>query len=167
MLNPGAFRYNGRIGLLLRVAEGVPSDEKTLRIPVLNPEDADRIKVLEFRRDDPELHFDDPRIFAYGRNTYLSTVSHLRLAWSDDGEHFEVEPKPALAGMGRMQQFGIEDCRVSQVGRHLLSGLFYRVALRRVASALASTRDWRVFERHGQAFCTDNKDVALFEERIR
>jgi len=34
------------------------------------------------------------------------------------------------------------------------------------ATALASTTDFRTFERHGIIFCPENKDVVLFPERI-
>jgi predicted GH43/DUF377 family glycosyl hydrolase len=34
------------------------------------------------------------------------------------------------------------------------------------ASALASTADFRTFERHGVLFCPENKDVVLFPEKI-
>ncbi len=50
--------------------------------------------------------------------TYLSTISHLRLICSDDGIHFyEPDEQPRMiAGMGALETFGIEDCRVAKIG---------------------------------------------------
>jgi predicted GH43/DUF377 family glycosyl hydrolase len=107
----------------------------------------------------------DPRIVHYGDQTYLTSISHLRLAWSHDGESFTIEPRPALTGRGALQTFGIDDARVAQVaGRFYLT---YSVASAfGVGVGMSSTRDWQQFENHGMPFCPDNKDCALFEERI-
>ena len=35
--------------------------------------------------DDPELRSSDPRIFEYRNCLYLTSISHLAVAWSDDG----------------------------------------------------------------------------------
>src|SRR5207247_2981233 len=64
-----------------------------------------------------------------------------------------------------VEEFGVEDPRITP-----LEGRFYftYVAVSRhgPASALASTADFRTFERHGIVFCPENKDVVLFPERI-
>ena len=57
-----------------------------------------------------------------------------------------------------MEEFGVEDPRITP-----LDGRFYftYVAVSRhgPATALASTADFRTFERHGVIFCPENKDV--------
>ena len=64
-----------------------------------------------------------------------------------------------------MEEFGVEDPRITP-----LDGRFYftYVAVSRhgPATALASTADFRTFERHGVIFCPENKDVVLFPEQI-
>src|ERR1700733_12535387 len=91
LLNPGAFRYEGRTGLLLRVAERPVQTETTVSVPIIDPLEPSGIAIMEFRKDDPELIYTDPRAFTHSGNPYLTTLSHLRLAWSDDGVHFVVD----------------------------------------------------------------------------
>ena len=91
--NPGAFRHRSRIGLA--AAGGLP----TL---VLDPDVIGGVRVLRYRRDDPDLQASDPRISKHRGQTYLSTLSHLRFDWSDDGVRFTPDPAPAAgAGVGR------------------------------------------------------------------
>jgi predicted GH43/DUF377 family glycosyl hydrolase len=63
-----------------------------------------------------------------------------------------------------LEEFGVADPRVTP-----LDGRFYftYVAVSRhgPATALASTTDFQTFERHGIAFCPENKDVVLFPQR--
>ena len=64
-----------------------------------------------------------------------------------------------------LEEFGVEDPRIT-----LLDGRFYftYVAVSRhgAGTALASTTDFKNFERHGMIFCPENKDVVLFPELI-
>ena len=122
LLNPGVFRYQGRTGLLLRVAERPRPEEGWVSTPLLDPTRDGGIRILRIRKDDPDLKFTDPRIFSYKGRGYLTTLSHLRLAWSNDGVRFVVEPQPTLLGTGDHESFGIEDCRVEfMAGRYWLT----------------------------------------------
>lgn len=165
LLNPGVFRYQGRVGLVLRVAERPVQRAGTICTPVLDPSAENGIRLLECRLDDPDVSYTDPRVFTYKGTVYLTTLSHLRLAWSDDGLSFSVEDRPALAGEGPLEAFGLEDCRVTQIG-----GTYYltytAVSESGVAVGLASTTDWRSFTRHGVILPPHNKDCALFPERV-
>jgi predicted GH43/DUF377 family glycosyl hydrolase len=64
-----------------------------------------------------------------------------------------------------LEEYGVEDPRITP-----LEGRFYftYVAVSRhgPASALASTTDFRTFERHGVVFCPENKDVVLFPGNV-
>lgn len=165
VLNPGAFRYKGRTGLLLRVAESGEGGETELAVPILDPDTPGRMTLRRFCRDDPELDLSDPRIFTYRGETYLSTLSHLRLAWSTDGVHFDVEDRPAVLGTGSLERFGVEDCRVTRTeGRYVLT--YTAVSPAGVGIGLAETTDWQHYTRHGMVFCPDNKDGAVFSERV-
>lgn len=165
VLNPGAFRYQGKIGLLLRVAERPVQEEGWVSTPVFDPASGPGLRILKIRKDDPELVGDDPRGFDYQGRSYLTTLSHLRLAWSEDGIHFEVEPRPALCGGGPYESFGVEDCRVEFVnGRYWLT--YSAASDFGCGVGLVSTTDWKAFERHGLIFPPHNKDCALFPEKI-
>lgn len=145
LLNPGAFRFGGKTGLLLRVAERPLQEEGTVSTAFLDPGAEGGIRVLKVRKDDPDLDFGDPRAFRYRGEVYLTTLSHLRLAWSDDGVHFQVAETPTLTGRGALD-------RGRGLPRHgargvLLPELFSRFPPKASASA------WRV-RRTGAPFST-------------
>lgn len=165
LLNPGAFRCRGRTGLLLRVAERPAQEKDWISTPILDPNEASGIRILRFRKDDPDLKADDSRVFAYKGAMYLTTLSHLRLAWSDDGVSFKIDPKPTLMGQGPLEAFGIEDSRVTEIaGRYYLT--YTVVSAAGVAVGMTSTADWKTFTRHGVIIPPHNKDCALFPEKI-
>lgn len=165
VLNPGAFEYQGKIGLLLRVAERPVQEPGWISTPLLDPASENGIRILKIKKGDPDLVGDDPRGFSYKGRDYLTTLSHLRLAWSDDGIHFKVDEKPTLLGQGDYENFGIEDCRVELVdGRYRLT--YSAASDFGCGVGLISTADWKTFERHGLIFPPHNKDCALFPEKI-
>jgi len=164
LLNPGAFSYQGRTWLLLRVAETPVQVEGSVRFPVYN--DSGEIEIQSFSKDDADLRFDDPRVITYKGQDYLTTLSHLRLVCSDDGAMFsEPQGYSPVFGSGRYEAYGIEDCRVVQMGDvyHLTYTAVSSVA---VGVGLMSTRDWKHFDRKGLIFGPHNKDCAIFEEQI-
>ncbi len=163
LLNPAAFRFDGRIWLLLRVAERPEQQPGTTSFPVL---ENGVIRIREFANQDPRLDTSDPRIVTFDGAGYLTTLSHLRLVSSLDGIHFREEPSyPPLVGEGAHESYGIEDCRVSQIGsRYYLT--YTAVSQDGVAVGLRSTEDWRTFTHHGLMLPAHNKDCALFEEKI-
>ncbi len=165
LLNPGVFQYEGRTGLLLRVAERPVQQEGFLSTPVIDPLEPSGMAILSVRKDDPELVESDPRAFDYKGSRYLTTLSHLRLAWSDDGVRFAVEPTPTLIGKGELESFGIEDSRVTLLdGRYYLT--YTAVSPSGVAVGMTSTTDWEEFRRHGVIIPPSNKDCALFPEKV-
>jgi predicted GH43/DUF377 family glycosyl hydrolase len=165
VMNPGAFRYKGKIGLLLRVAERPAQSAHAISTPVIDYTDPSGVSILEFLKDDPDLVYGDPRGFHHKGNSYLTTLSHLRLAWSDDGEKFVIEPKPALMGVGDLETFGIEDARVTEIeGEYHIT--YTQVSPVGVGVGLIVTRDWRTFDRRGMIIPPFNKDCAIFPERV-
>jgi beta-1,2-mannobiose phosphorylase / 1,2-beta-oligomannan phosphorylase len=162
VLNPGAFHFNGHTGLLLRVAERAAPRTGFVTFPVLN--DAGDIEVLEFA-DDGSLDLSDPRAVRRGKGVYLTTLSHLRLAWSDDGVNFAVEEHPAIAGQGALERYGVEDCRVIETDG-VFQLTYTKVSPDGYGVGLISTPDWRQFTRHGMILPPPNKDCALFPERV-
>ncbi|MEI8194533.1 MAG: glycoside hydrolase family 130 protein [Phycisphaerae bacterium] len=165
VLNPGAFRYGRRTGLLLRVAERPPQEAGWISTPVLDPAAPDGVRIVRYRTSDPKLKATDPRLFEYDGLLYLTTLSHLRLAWSDDGVHFAADAKPTLIGRGRHETFGIEDSRVTQIGTEYY--LTYTVVSEcGVAVGASRTTDWKTFEPLGVLIPPHNKDFALFDQKI-
>lgn len=164
LLNPGVFRFDGKTWLIVRVAERPQQKDTTISFPVLT--DTGSINIIEIDKNDPELIADDARVINYKGADYLTTLSHLRLLCSDDGVNFyEPEGYPSLVGEGPHETFGVEDCRVAQIGdTYYLT--FTSVSPLGVAVGLRTTKDWKTFEKHGLIFPAHNKDCAIFEEKI-
>ncbi|MES2573821.1 MAG: glycoside hydrolase family 130 protein [Bacteroidota bacterium] len=164
LLNPGVFVYEQKTWLLVRVAEGIVQKEGVLFFPVINA--LGKMELIEIPLNDPDLIATDPRVIQYKGLDYLTTLSHLRLLCSDDGVRF-YEPKEnaLLLGIGSLEKFGIEDCRVSQLGdTYYLT--FTAVSENGVGVGLRTTKDWKTFENKGMIFPPHNKDCAIFEELI-
>jgi predicted GH43/DUF377 family glycosyl hydrolase len=164
LLNPGVFRHDGQTWLLLRVAERPEQKSGKTSFPILDA--AGKIQLLEFDNSDPRLDLSDPRVINYDGKDYLTTMSHLRLVASRDGIKFAENPSHALLlGQGELESYGIEDCRVSQIGGtyHLT---FTQVSEHGVGVGLRSTTDWRDIRPQGMIFPPHNKDCAIFEEKI-
>ncbi|HEY8143167.1 MAG TPA: glycoside hydrolase family 130 protein [Kofleriaceae bacterium] len=164
--NPAAVRISDETLLLVRVAEApraVPPDQ--VAAALLDPVSG-RIAVEHFDRGDPAVEAGtDSRFFiAHGR-TYLTSISHLRVARSRDGVHFEVAPRPALVAADPLEAFGIEDPRVTELeGAYWVN--YTAVSGAGIATALALTRDFVHFERKGIIFPPNNRDAAIFPARI-
>ncbi|WP_199120529.1 glycoside hydrolase family 130 protein [Pedobacter sp. ASV28] len=164
LLNPGVFTFDGKIWLIVRVAERPLQRMGILSFPILKETGID---IIEIKSNDPELIAVDPRVINYKGADYLTTLSHLRLLCSEDGIHFyEPEGYSFLQGEGKDEAFGIEDCRVS-----LMDGTYYltftAVSADGVGVGLRTTKDWKNFQRHGMIIPPHNKDCAIFEERIK
>jgi predicted GH43/DUF377 family glycosyl hydrolase len=164
LLNPGVFRFSGKTWLLLRVAERPEQKPDKTSFPIINS--TGQLQILEFDNSDPQLDRTDPRVITYAGKDYLTTMSHLHLVSSDDGIHFREDPSyPAIFGQGDLESYGIEDCRVTQMGEtYYLT--FTQVSEHGVGVGLRSTTDWRNFRHHGMILPPHNKDCAVFNEKI-
>ncbi len=164
LLNPGVFRYNNKIWLLLRVAERPKQIEGKISFPIYN--EKGEIEVLSFDVNDPDLDATDPRVINYKKKDYLTTLSYLRLVCSDDGINFyEPEGYPPIFGKGELETFGIEDCRVATIGKEFVL-TFTEVSEFGVGVGMIKTTDWKNFSRQGMIIPPHNKDCAVFEEKI-
>ncbi|MCC6289937.1 MAG: glycoside hydrolase family 130 protein [Chitinophagaceae bacterium] len=164
LLNPGVFRFDNKIWMLIRVAERPVQNENFISFPVLKEDGS--MEIMEIKKDDPELNADDARVIRYKGADYLTTLSHLRLVNSEDGIHFkEAAGYPALCGSGMLETFGIEDCRVSHIGdTYYLT--YTAVSENGVAVGMRTTKDWKTFTNEGVIIPPHNKDCAIFEEKI-
>jgi beta-1,2-mannobiose phosphorylase / 1,2-beta-oligomannan phosphorylase len=161
VFNPGVLRTGDETWLLLRVAEApldVPADE--VGAPIYDPL-ARRIVVRTWKKSTPGLGLDDPRVITWQGETYLSSISHLRWARSSDGFAFEIDAAPCLLPADALESFGVEDPRITELEGKLWIN-YTAVSAAGIATALASTRDRRTFERHGIIFPPPNRDVTIF-----
>ena len=169
--NPAATRFGDEIILLLRVAEGpTPEtlDKGWLHIPVLEEQDGSMQLVVKRFREPDGLH--DSRVVMLDGDgqpgkVYLTSISHLRLARSRDGVHFQIDEKPFLFPARADEAFGIEDARITFLeGEYWIT--YTAVSEHGPAVGLAKTTDFKTVERVGLVLAPPNKDVALFPERI-
>jgi beta-1,2-mannobiose phosphorylase / 1,2-beta-oligomannan phosphorylase len=165
VFNPGVLRADDETWLLLRVAEAplaVPADE--VAAPIYDSLTR-RIVVRSWKKSTPGLGLDDTRVITFGGDTYLTSISHLRWARSRDGFAFEVDAAPCLAPADALESFGIEDPRITEFEGKIWVN-YTAVSAAGIATALASSRDRRSFERHGIIFAPPNRDVTIFPETI-
>jgi len=164
LLNPGVFKFENKVWLLLRVAERPEQVEGRVSFPLYNKNG--EIEILSFEKSDPNLDFTDSRIIKHKGRYYLTTLSHLRVVCSDDGKNFyEPENYPPIFGTSKLEAYGIEDCRVVELeGTYHLT--YTMVSHLGVGVGLIQTKDWKSFDRKGMIFPPHNKDCAIFGEKI-
>jgi len=165
VFNPGVVQIGDETILLLRVAEAprdVADDEVAAPIYDAN---SGCIVVHTWKRSTPGLHTNDSRVIVVGGDTFLSSISHLRIARSKDGIAFRVDATPALEAACPLEAFGIEDARITALD-HCYWINYTAVSSAGIATALAKSRDLVRFERQGVIFSPPNRDVAIFPEKI-
>jgi len=165
VFNAGVARLADEVVLLLRVAERPLSGHPDVVLAALYDLGQKRIVTKDFAKGAADNDFSDPRLIVTPGGTYLTSISHLKLARSTDGIHFEIDPEPAFGPQTDYEIFGVEDPRIS-----VIDGLYYiqyvAVSPLGITTALASTEEFASFRRHGVIFCPDNKDVAIFPEKV-
>ncbi len=163
--NPGATAVGDGAVLLVRVTE-VPAEERPGWVG-LPRWDASTGRVLVRWVPDEAVTRLPPHSVRFndtGR-LRLTQISHLCVVRSADGRSVErVEPIRILP-KDPLEDFGVEDARITLIGdTHYIT--YVAVSEHGPATALASTKDFRSFERHGIIFPPDNRDVVLFSEKI-
>jgi len=165
VFNAAVTRFEGDTLLLLRVSEAPRKLTPGVVFAPLYNADTRRVEIKQWMEDAKGLDASDPRVIIAEGTTWLTSMSHLRVARARDGIHFEVEGTPALSPANQYEAFGIEDPRIT-----LLDATFWinytAVSQHGIATALASTKDFRTFQRHGVIFPPPNRDVTIFPEKI-
>ena len=157
---------------LVPLGSGHRADD-VVPITLMNADDPQsRLDIVYLPKDLPGLDLSDPRGVTFThpktkrRTIFLQQFSHLRLASSEDGESFEVDPRPAIFPRGPLEEYGCEDARAT-----CINGTWYvtYVSVSRIGitTSLATTKDFRTFKRHGVILPPDQKDVVLFPETVR
>lgn len=162
--NPGAVRVGNEVVLLVRVAER-PRERRAgfTGLPRWDVAEGLRVDWVP----DGEIELVDPRVVRRKRDglVRLTFISHLRVVRCGDGRAVREVGSETLRPLDETEEFGVEDPRITPVdGRYYIT--YVAVSRHGPATALASTSDFRTFERHGVIFCPENKDVVLFPEPI-
>jgi predicted GH43/DUF377 family glycosyl hydrolase len=163
--NAGASVYDDKIVLLLRIAESCKNERGFVSVPVYSFEGEKReLTIRKFRLDDPDVRTKDTRGVMYKGVDYLSTLSTIRVARSDDGVNFTVEDEPLIYPSIPSERYGCEDPRIQKIGDEYYI-TYTAVSPDGWATALCTTRDFTSIERKGIIFCPQNKDVGIFPEK--
>lgn len=166
VFNAGVATFRDEVILLLRVAEmPIQSRENYVLVPVLN-ETSGELDILHIAKSDDRFDFSDSRVIKQqGRYAFLTSLSYLRIARSTDGINFKVDAKPAMLPGSPMEAWGIEDPRVTQIeSKYFIT--YSAVSSKGVSVGLAVTEDFITFARTGLMLPPENKDVAIFPEKI-
>ncbi len=162
--NPGAARVGDEVVLLVRVAER-PRERRPGYTALPRWESGE---VVTDWVPDAGLEPIDPRVVRVRKTglVRLTFTSHLRVVrLAADGRTVREITGVTLRPEGEVEEYGVEDPRVTP-----LDGRFWvtHVAVSRhgPATALASTADFRTFDRHGVIFPPENKDVVLFPGKV-
>lgn len=168
VFNPGVTKVDGEVLLLMRVAERPKCPDPTVvRVPVMDYEgESPSLEIREFPRSDPSADFHDPRVVFTPGNVYLTSISHFRIARSKDGRHFQIDDTPAIEPDRPSEAYGIEDARIT-----LIDGVYYivykSVGPNGISQSLATTSDFRAFEKRGVILPPENMDAMIFPEKVR
>jgi beta-1,2-mannobiose phosphorylase / 1,2-beta-oligomannan phosphorylase len=166
VFNCGVARFNGEILLLMRVAETPECDLiDAVRVPLLDVL-TNSLIIKEFNKVDDKIDFSDPRVIKTPKKNYLTSISHFRIARSKNGIDFKIDEKPAMFPEKIYERFGIEDPRITEIDGVYYIGYSAVSDITGITICLASTSDFTSFKRHGIIFLPDNKDFALFPEKI-
>ncbi len=167
VFNCGVVRFNDEVLLLMRVAEKpVSNNPKKEFVPLLSMETGELV-VKEFNKTDSSIDFSDSRFVKTTAGEYLTSISHLRIARSKNGIDFRIDEKPTMFPGNKYERFGIEDPRITHVNTKYYISYSAVSDITGITSCLASTVDFVTFTRHGVIFMPDNKDIAIFPEKIK
>lgn len=164
VFNPSVVRTAGDVTMLVRVVER-PREERPGYVGLPRWDRSGGL-IIDWVSTD-ELSQIDPRVvrFKSDGRIRLTFISHLRVVRLGDGLAIREFTDSAFHPYGELEEYGVEDPRITPLNSRFY---FTYVAVSRhgPATALASTTDFRTFERHGIVFCPENKDVVLFPEKI-
>lgn len=163
--NPGAIQTKDGVVLLVRIAERpVERRDGFLALPRW---DLDRGRpVIDWMPQEETMPV-DARVIRIKRSglVRLNFISHLRVARSRDGKRIDAIDEARFEPATEYEVFGVEDPRITRIGDTFFI-TYVAVSRHGVATALASTRDFKSFERHSIILPPENKDVVLFPEKI-
>ncbi|MBR9706402.1 glycosidase [Candidatus Pacearchaeota archaeon] len=169
VFNPAAIRLpNGDIMLYVRVAEG-PIKRKHLGSPMIVSKDQSHYKYRLNRRLKREILEKKGNVL-YLRDGVcrLLNLSHLRKVILDkNGFNIKkIYQKPFFTGMPHDGNLGVEDPRLTKIGRKYLMTYVAVSSYEGASTALAISKNLKSWKREGIIFREQNKDVVIFPEKI-
>ena len=169
IFNPAAIRLaDGRIMLLARVAETPLHGERYFLAPRFAGRD--RLKMVIETIPRHKCRWDKDCFRIHGDIARLPTISHMRKIILDkDGLQVDhISQRADFYGLVDDGDFGVEDPRITFLQNEKRYAMTYVSvsALSGVSTSLAISRDLESWERKGIIFRQQNKDVAIFPQKI-
>ena len=166
VFNAGAIAVGKRTFLLLRVSEKVKEEDPHIAIIAkFNPK-TKKIEKVFFDKNNPNVDCSDPRtVKTKTDGNFITSLGHLRGAWSDDGINFVIDKKPLLEAGTALEEYGVEDPRITFIdGEYIIT--YSAISDDGIGTAMAISKDLEKVERKGLIFLQNNKNVAIFPEKI-
>ncbi|MDY0345653.1 MAG: glycoside hydrolase family 130 protein [Bacilli bacterium] len=162
VFNPAVIKIGNETIMLARVAEIARSDDRKYFTVATY---ADRhIKYTKIDRFDSRYDFADARVIRNHQQNYLTSISHFRLAKSDDGINF-VFTNTRIMPETEYESYGIEDPHITEIeGNYYIT--YSAISEHGINVALMVTKDFFTFERLGIILPFDNKDCVIFPKKI-
>ncbi|MAG22401.1 MAG: glycosidase [Candidatus Diapherotrites archaeon] len=170
VLNPAVARLpSKKIVLFARVAERSAQHAKgALHCPVITHKKGFRIGEERISRKDV-ASVDGNGIRLKNGICRLSTFSHLRkVVLNKNGFDIEsIAEKPTFTGTPHEGQYGVEDARITKLGRKYLMTYVSVSKNEGVSTSLAISKNLSQWKRMGIIFREQNKDCVIFPEKIK
>ncbi len=166
VFNCGVIRFEGDVLLLLRVAERPIARNENEVCTVYFDHKKDQTVVKSFDKNKPGIGLHDSRYIYTPDRIFLSSMSHFRIARSKNGIDFDIDETPCMVPSNVYEMYGIEDPRITFINDTYYINYSACSAIGGVTTCLATTKDFKTFTKHGVIFTPDNKDVAIFPEKI-
>lgn len=164
VFNAGVAKYQDEIILLLRVAERpINSNPEVYLTPVYNAISNQMIVETIVKSD--SCDFSDVRVIKTPEKNYLTSISHFRVARSQDGIHFDIDDHPTVLPGTIYESYGIEDPRITQI-EDTYYITYSAISEYGICTGLMTTKDFVSFKREGNVFHPDNKDVVIFPKQV-
>ncbi|MFP4381195.1 MAG: glycoside hydrolase family 130 protein [Candidatus Sumerlaeia bacterium] len=164
VFNPGVIEHDGEVLIMARVAERVAETRPGYHALPRWTEDGE-VSIDWMAEEDIDLI--DPRMVQVRKTglNRLTFLSHLRIFRSSDGLSVKAEDCGRFLPTSLYESYGVEDPRITKIGDTYYV-TYVAVSKHGASTALASTRDFQNFQRHGIIFYPENKDVVLFSEKL-
>ncbi len=169
--NPAAERLpNGDIVLYVRVAEMLRKieDSKFCYSPRCSGKIKCNIKIDKIKKEDVESNSYFDCVLKDGTKR-LTFISHLRRVILDSSgfKGKSIDSKPTFHGLSHDGELGIEDPRITKVGKDYYMTYVALSIEGNISTHLAKSKNCLNWKRLGPIFAEQNKDVVIFPEKIQ
>lgn len=167
VLNPSAVRLkNKKIMLYVRVAESHKEQDGHVRFPMIVSKNKYKTIAEKFPKRDVLIRGEI--ILLNEGICRLPNISHFRRVILDKSG-FNVErigKSPHFIGKPGESEYGVEDCRITKIGKKYYMTYVGVSKKQGISTYLAESDNLLNWRRKGIIFREQNKDAALFPEKI-